>query len=272
MLEREFEILVRLCTADIFPKDWRLIAQQLTLPSGRLDMLYADSKDIRQLVELKKGRAKIESVDQVVAYAQDLKILLDDTNVTPWVAAHEIPPDVKEYARKYGAETIEISTSDCQELITKHHLSEADLLGVRREKGVLHGGYGKGGVRNIIDNQEVYKTLPQEVAKVLGSIEIQPNFNVRSGSMQTVVHYRGVKLGGYNRVDRGGHAYISEGVVLNDDMMNQLSKLGFHKMRKTQKTSNHEHIWWEISSKYIEQFSKAVDAAKNVVDRSLLIK
>lgn len=271
MLERELEILVRLCTPDIFPKGWRLIAQQLTLPSGRLDMLYADKKDIRQVVELKKGKAKIDSVDQAVGYAQDLIKQLNDKNVIPWVVAHEISMDVVKYAKECGVKTLEISTSYCQELITKYNLNEADLLGARRQKGILHGGSGKGGIRNPIDNQEVYKVLPQSVAKVLSSTEKKPNFLVRSGGMQTVIHYRGVKLGGYNRMHRGGHAYITEGVVLNDDMVNQLKSFGFRKMRKTQKGSNHEHIWWEISSNHIEQFAKALDAAQNVVDRSLLI-
>lgn len=269
MLERQFEILVRLCAADIFPKDWKLKAQQLTLPSGRLDMLYADSKGIRHIVELKKGKAKIDSVDQAIGYARDLKILLDGAVVKPWVVAHKIPPEVEEYAIKSGTRTLEISISKCEELIRKYNLSEADLFGARREKGVLHGG--SGGVRNIRPNKEVYKILPQEVARVLKSIEKHPHCNVLSGAMQTVIHYRGVKLGGYNRTDRGGHGYITEGVVLNDEMMKQLENLGFRKMTKTQKSSNHEHIWWEISSKYIEQFSKAIEAAKKVVDRSLNI-
>jgi hypothetical protein len=34
------EILVRLCASDLFGPDWTLIAQQLSLPSGRLDLLF----------------------------------------------------------------------------------------------------------------------------------------------------------------------------------------------------------------------------------------
>ena len=132
MLEREFEILVRRCAVDIFPKDWRLIAQQLSLPSGRLDMLYADSKNIRHIVELKKGKAKIGSVDQALRYAEELRKELDDGNVRPWVVAHEVPPKVVDYAKKSGTMTIEISISNCHELITKHNLTEADLFGARR--------------------------------------------------------------------------------------------------------------------------------------------
>lgn len=271
MLERAFEILVRRCAADIFPKDWKLKAQQLNVASRRLDMLYADSKDILHIVELKKGKAKIDSVDQAIRYAKNLKILLDGAVVKPWVVAHKIPPEVEEYAIKSGTRTLEISISKCEELIIKYKLSPADLIGERREKGVLHGG--SGGVRKIKirPNREVYKILPQEVARVLKSIEKHPHCNVLSGAMQTVIHYRGVKLGGYNRTDRGGHGYITEGVVLNRKSRTQLENLGFRKRTKTQKSSNHEHIWWEISSKYIEQFAKAIQAAKKVVDRSLNI-
>ncbi len=34
MLERSFEILLRLRARDVFPGAWELIAQQLSLPSG----------------------------------------------------------------------------------------------------------------------------------------------------------------------------------------------------------------------------------------------
>ena len=83
MLERSFEILVRLCATDVFPGDWELIAQQLSLPSGRLDLLFADSEQRRHLIELKKGSAKRESVDQANRYRKDLTQLLDGATVIP---------------------------------------------------------------------------------------------------------------------------------------------------------------------------------------------
>ena len=57
MLERELEILIRIAPENFLPEGWSLIAQQLSLPSGRLDMLYSDQLGDKHIVELKKGRA-----------------------------------------------------------------------------------------------------------------------------------------------------------------------------------------------------------------------
>ena len=66
MLEREFEILIRTLPRAFLPSGWVLIAQQLSLPSGRLDMLYSDKAGVRHVVELKKRRDHVEDVDFVI--------------------------------------------------------------------------------------------------------------------------------------------------------------------------------------------------------------
>lgn len=269
MHERSLEILVRHCVESIFDVGWNLIAQQLTLPSGRIDLLFSDGLHQRQVVELKKGRAKKEAVHQVLRYAVDLSDLLDGTSVSPWVLAHEIPNDVEAYASSVGVRTRAVSVAECEELVKAYGLSEKDLLGIRRAEGVLHGGSGGGGVWRSVPNAEAYLEMPHQMAALLRSFETQDHFILRSGAMQTVIHYRGVKLGGVNRKHGGGHGYISEGVVLRHDTALLLERLGFSRKTKIQAGSDHEHIWWQLPIQEADSFGKAIHHAVDVVDRSL---
>lgn len=271
MNERSFEILVRQCAEVIFCSGWQLIAQQLSLSSGRLDLLFLDAESQRHVVELKKGRAKLDAITQTVRYAEELSNLLDGAVVVPWLVAHEIPVNVRAHASQLGVRTRAVSNAECEVLMKSSGLGERELFGVRRAEGVLHGGAGRGGIWGKVDNDVAYSSLPQEMASVLRDLEKRKNFLVRSGAMQTVVHYRGVKLGGVNRVHRGGHGYISEGVVLGGEFSMLLENLGFRRMTKTQSGNSHEHIWWEISAISAGEFECAINAARDVVNRSLEI-
>lgn len=271
MLERSLEILVRLCANDLFGRDWTLIAQQLSLPSGRLDLLFIDGDRRRQLVELKKGRAGPDAIKQVLRYADDVSRLLDAVPPVPWVVAHEIPEAVAILAESRGVRTLAADQARCDALIRDRGLTEADLLGARREGGVLHGGGAKGGLRRPVDNLVAFLSMPNELAAFLTELENTPFVEVRSGGMQTVIHYRGIKLGGVNRVHRGGVAYVSEGVVIRNEFAMQLASLGFRRMTKRQSGSAHEHLWWEISCHEVPPIRRAIELAGETVDRALRV-
>jgi hypothetical protein len=269
MHERAFEILVRNCLEDIFGIGWNLIAQQLSLPSGRLDLLIADNLDNRHLLELKKGRATPAAIAQAVRYSEELSALLEGATVMPWVIAHEIPTRVAEHAVSAGVKTLAISFAKCETLMMARGLDERDLLGDRRIAGVLHGGSGKAGLWETIDNEEAFSGMPATMASLLLQLERTPHFIVQSGRMQTAVYYRGVKLGGVNRKHR--HCYISEGVVLRDEFIDFLSHHGFRRKCKTQASNSHEHIWWEVPLQQSVQFGSALQQAQLVVDQSLRV-
>lgn len=270
MLERAFEILVRHCPEDIFGPGWKLTAQQLTLRSGRFDLLFSDAHGQRHVVELKKGRATLDAVHQVLQYAKDISELLDGAAIVPWVVAHEIPAPIHAQADSLGVRTLAVSIPDCARLMAAANLGERDLLGARRAAGILHGGAARAGVHRDVGNEIAYAALPRAMAEVLRGLEQRAHFLVRSGAMQTVVHYRGVKLGGVNRAHRGGVGYIAEGVVLREEFASLLRSFGFQRMTKTQ-TGGHEHIWWEIPVREAASFERAIDAARDVVDRALEI-
>ena len=51
MLERELEILVRICHEAIFGRGWSLRAQQLSVAGCRIDLLFVNADGELQLVD-----------------------------------------------------------------------------------------------------------------------------------------------------------------------------------------------------------------------------
>ncbi|MCD6297178.1 MAG: DUF91 domain-containing protein [Deltaproteobacteria bacterium] len=269
MLERSFEIIVRLCPEEIFGKGWELRAQQLSLPSGRIDLLLTDNKGVRHVVELKKGCATRKAIEQVLGYAGDLSHKLNCVDVVPWVVAHEIPSKVASYAAEAGVHTKAVSLQECKEIVERNGITEGDLLGRRKDGSVISGGSPKRGLRNRVPNEIAYADMPIEMADVLRKMEKHSHMDIASGNMQTVIYHWDIQLGGVNRKHRGGVAYIVSGMVLTPDHEKRLGQLGFERMTKTQKGSNHEHSWWETSWRHVSAFVRAVEDAKGLVDRAL---
>jgi hypothetical protein len=268
MNERQLEIIVRSCPEAIFGTGFELVAQQLSLPSGRIDLLLKDSEGARHVVELKKGRATNAALQQVLAYSHDLACEAG-AYVTPWVVSHEVPQNVAELARAQNIRTLSLSTEECFALCKKFGITDAELIGARKGRGILSGGGSKWGLRNLEKNSEVFAQLPLTVSNLLRELENKDFMDVASGGMQTVVFYRCCKLGGYNRQHRGGHFYLANGVVIQSALEKRLSELGFSRMAKVQKGSSHEHVWWEIDSSKVESFAAAVSACAQVVDQAL---
>ena len=268
MLEREFEILLTSYKNEFFPNDWKLVAQQLGLPGGRLDLLYKDGNKVLQLVEIKKGRAPKKTIEQVLGYLKDLAAENPTKKVMAWVVAHSIGNEVKAYALEHGVNTLEIPESKCYQVMEKCGVSENDLLGVRLRQGVLNGG--NGGIRaGNTDNNQAFSEMPQNIETFFRELIREPGLKVHSGNMQSTIAYQGLKLGGYNRKHRKGHWYISSGIVISPDFEQLLDSLSFERMTKIQKGSLHEHIWWELRKEKVPNFQKVMKYAKNLIDKSL---
>jgi hypothetical protein len=268
MLERGFEILVRTCHEAIFGLGWSLRAQQLSVARGRIDLLFANADGELQLVELKKGQAKTGALNQALKYARCLSVATG-TPVTPWVVAHEVPSSVCEKAAALGVCVKSLPLSRCEELMEKHGIDETTLIGPRLDVGVLNGGGAKRRVPNPVDNVVALSEMPAEVAKALGELSSRSGAELMSGRMQTVIHYKGVKLGGVNRKHRGGLAYIASGVINSAKAKDRLAELGFKLMTKTQ--SNHEHVWWELSWTYVPAFVTAINEACDRIDSAFTV-
>lgn len=269
MLERTLEILVRKFPNDLLDQDWTLIAQQLQLQSGRLDLLFKDVAGARHLVELKKGPASKRAVDQVLEYATELSGIVDSSPVVPWVVAHEVPDSVSKYATAHDVRCREVAIKDCQAVIVKYHVLESELFGVRKQPGVLSGGEGKRGLRGHIPNEEAYREMAKPMVEYLETLERRVGYEITSGGMQTVVHYKRVKLGGINRKHRDGVAYIATGVVLGVDDEDALANWKFRPMEKRQSGSRETHVWWEVPSIEVASFAQAIERFSLVVDRAI---
>ena len=139
MNERQMEIIVSRGIESVLGVGHRLVAQQLGLDRGRLDLLVLRPDGGLMVVELKKGRLTRNSIEQVSNYAD---VLSTDTAipVTAMVIAQEALPPTTDYAERRGVHLKTISESLLHETARQIGLSKADLLGDRRKAGVLFGG------------------------------------------------------------------------------------------------------------------------------------
>ena len=267
MLERSLEIVVRHAFRDIFGADWTHVAQQMGLPSGRIDLLFQDGDKVLHVVELKKGPAVSAAIDQVLGYAGDLRRVFPEKAVVPWVVANAISAVVADRSREHGVRVKGIPEAEVRTLMTRNGIGEADLVGARRGARILHGGGSKRGLRQRIANSEAYGEMPGAVADLLREWEGDRLYEIASGGMQTTIWYRGIKLGGVNRRHRGGVAYLAEGVAISDDYERRIEAAGFRRMEKTHAGSSHVHVWWETPWSNLVGIRDGFAASRNVVDR-----
>ena len=269
MLEREFEILLRTASEEFLPKGWTLKAQQLSLSTGRLDMLFTDTNSNSHVIELKKGSAPKSSVDQVLEYTKDISLKYPSKKFIPWVIAHKISSATENHANDNRVKTLAISIDKCFEVMKKRNITVKDLAGRRLSKKILHGGGSGIKPEKQIHNREVFREISEDVAEILRDINKIEHIDMTSGSMQTLIHYKGVKLGGYNRKHRGRHGYITDGVVLSEETSNKLKALNFIRMTKTQQGSSHMHVWWEIKESDMKFYSEAIRLCITIVESAL---
>ncbi|SDX94997.1 Protein of unknown function DUF91 [Ruegeria halocynthiae] len=137
--ERYFEILLSRSVTHVFGDGYSLVAQQLTLPSGRIDMLLQHQDGTKHVIEVKKDKAKPDAVDQVTRYVEDFKLQGADI-VQGWVVANEIPEKTDIYAKGNKVRTLAIPESDYLEIMTASGISDQELLGKRVEASILIGG------------------------------------------------------------------------------------------------------------------------------------
>ncbi len=262
--ERYLEILIARAPEQIFGAGFAVAAQQLTLPSGRVDLLLSGPKDTRHLVEVKKAAAKREAVDQVLAYLADFKAA-HRGNVRAWIVANEIPDGVRDYAASNGVETKAIPEAFYGAIIERSGLSESDLLGKRVLAGVIMGGGVQRFPKNSVPLHLAVAELPDDVARLLNDLLSYSDFAAESGKMQIALSYKGVKIGGINRGHR--HIFISGNVALDQKDASILLGAGFARTTKTQASSSHTHVYWKCGfSRCVSahavfvHFSKSIDA------------
>lgn len=268
MNERTLEIIVSRCPERVFGPGFSLVAHQLSLRGGRVDLLIAGQDGVRHVVEVKKSRAKHESIDQVFGYACELRDMSKGKPVYAWVVAHEIPSDVAEHARCRGVATRAVSIEECEQIVRECGLTAADLVGVRKTGKVINGGDTRHGLQQEVANEIAYIAMPKKMANALRVLERRPFFVLRSGGCQTTICYRGAKLGGVNRKGTQ-HGYIASGVIISSEQESRLRLLGFNSKTKKQAGSRHEHAWWQIGIAQVKAFIAAIEEARIQVDRAL---
>lgn len=264
--ERYFEILLSRSVSHVFGSDYSLVAQQLTLPSGRIDLLLQHRDGSKHVIEVKKDAAKPDAVDQVSRYVSDLK-LEGAKNTYGWVVANEIPKYTEIYASNRDVRTRTIAEKDYPLIMEASGISERDLLGKRQEAGVLIGGGVQSFRKNAMPLEDAVAELSADLRSYVMKLQRTGSFAFQSGKMQIVIIYRGVKIGGINRGHK--HNYISSNIVLDEKDEAALVSHGFERITKTQASSSHVHVYWKNKIDNVEALQGVLAHFSVSIDRRL---
>ena len=270
MNERQMEIIVSRGIDRVLGTGHQLQAQQVGVGGGRLDLLVSRPDGTRMVVELKKGRLARKHVEQVRRYAEALSTDAQ-MNAEAMLIVNEASPRMLDFAGQGGVHVETISESRLSELAKQIGLSEPELLGDRRKDGVLFGGGS--GLRTSVPLQAALAECPEPIRSLVNSLDASfSHSRFRAGTSQIVLHYRGIKVGGLNRRERGGHTYVSTGVVLSAEHEVVLESNRFFQMTRNT-TGMHDHVWWELQwngSEYARQSNKVFRYFFKVIDEALL--
>lgn len=267
MLERSLEIVCVNAPERIFGSKWKVIAQQLTLPSGRLDILLSDSNGTMCVVELKKGSANPDALNQVKRYQNDLKISFPENNVTSCILAHSVPLETARKASEMGIQCIELPLIEIDKIRFEFNLNDALLIGSRKIKGIISGGQNRKTNSSTTSNSVAFSEMPICLNNFMQGLEKTDNFRIFSMKMQTIILYHEIKIGGINRKHRGGCAYIAIGVVNTETFVNKLNFLGFLEMN-----DGRNHYWYETKWDNCESIKSALLLAKSTIDSAFNIR
>ena len=172
--ERYLEILLTRSIPIVFGNEYSLLAQQLTLPSGRLDFVLNHVDRSKHIIELKKDNAKPEAVDQILGHLHDYRSYYDG-QIFGWVVANGIPPQTHQYAKSNEIRTLTVPTENYSAIMAEADISQAELLGQRVQAGILIGGGVQNFNKNAVSFEAAINQLDEKVkAFVLGSGPINP--------------------------------------------------------------------------------------------------
>ncbi len=267
--ERYFEILLSRSVKHVFGEEYSLVAQQLTLPSGRIDLLLEHRDGAKHVIEVKKDRAKSDAVDQVSRYVDDFKSQ-GAKIVYGWVVANEIPEQTDRYARDNEIRTLAIPERGYPAIMAASGISEEELLGKRVEAGILIGGGVQSFRKNAVPLEHAVSELGTDMrAYVLHQLSAG-TFDFQSGKMQIAIIYKGVKIGGINRGHK--HNFISSNIILDREDEAVLASNGFKRITKTQAGSSHVHVYWKNNIDNVEALHNVLAHFSASIDRRLFSK
>ncbi|MEP3686349.1 MAG: endonuclease NucS domain-containing protein [Sulfitobacter dubius] len=264
--ERYFEILLSRSVMHVFGDGYSLIAQQLTLPSGRIDMLLQHRDGTKHVIEVKKDKAKPHAIDQVTRYVEDFK-LHSAGNVQGWVVANEIPEQTDSYAKDNGVRTLAIPEKNYPAIMAVSGISEEELLGKRVEAGILIGGGVQSFRKNGVPLEDAVAELNADMRAYVMHQHHAGTFEFQSGKMQIAIIYKGIKIGGINRGHK--HNFISSNIIVDGADEAILTNNGFVRITKTQVSSSHVHVYWKNRIDDVEALDNVLMHFSASIDRRL---
>jgi hypothetical protein len=264
--ERYFEILLSRAVPIVFGDHFFLIAQQLTLPSGRVDLLLQDKDGAKHILEIKKDQAKPEAVSQVMRYVADFK-QISNAPVFGWVVANDIPELTKRFAEQHGIRCRAVPFGQYDAIMQKAGLTEAELMGERVQQGILMGGGVQQFKANGVTFEEAASQLPEPTQAFVRRLAEVEYLSFSCGKMQMAIMFKGIKMGGFNRSHR--HVFISSNIVLDVHDEDVLKANGFAMIRKTQESSSHMHVYWKAGLSQVARTQRVIEHFCRSIDRRL---
>lgn len=268
MNERYFEILISRSVEKIFGSGFQVSAHQMTVPSGRIDLLLSENDNALHVLEIKKGNAVPSSVDQALRYTADVQRYTSKI-VQGWVVSHGFKEYTMIYAQDKNIRTLAISEDRCAALIAENGLTEIELTGKRVLPGILIGGGVQTYKKNSVPHEIAVSELPQETASFLSLLLSNLSFTSASGKNQTTIVYKGIKIGGFNRSHK--HVFITSALVLSRTDRELLIQNGFVERQKTQESSSHVHVYWTNKLSAINEIRVVVEYFCAEIDRRLYV-
>lgn len=258
MLEKSLEQLCIVGVERIFGKGWKVEADQLFIKSaGRIDLLLSEPNGNRHVVEIKKRTPPDSAIDQVIRYRNALDQSYPESNVQGWVLAQNISDIFEMQAKESGVYCKEVSMEMVNQIKFDFKISETDLLGINRDENILRGGHGRISPLTLISNEVAFNEMPNELKMQLIELESKGIFTYESGTIQTALFYKNIKIGGINRGIKVGYLAIGLG-----SFMQELNSLGF--IERTDKRNG--HAWYQINWKHTDNIISAFLSASRIID------
>ena len=258
MLEKSLEQLCIVGVECIFGKGWKVEADQLFIKSaGRIDLLLSEPNGNRHVVEIKKRSPPDSAIDQVIRYRNALDLSYPESNMQGWVLAQNISDSFVVQAKEKGVLCKEVSMEMINQIKFDFKISETDLLGISRDENILRGGHGRISPLTLINNEVAFNEMPFELKKQLVELGSRGKFTFESGTTQTAVFYKNIKIGGINRGIKVGYLAIGLGSFMQD-----LSTLGF--IERSDKRNG--HAWYQVNWNNTDNILSAFLLASKIID------
>ena len=255
--ETPFENLIVKFPQELLEEKWKIVGQQRQLGKFITDLICKDEQGNRHILELKSPEAHPDAVDQVLRYKKEYLRHYPEKKVTPWIVAQKITGKCQNYADSKEVKYKIIPQDKCELILAKYNIRMSEISKKSKNESVFYGGGSQ--KKTMFNNEEAYNSISKELALFLKNLVDAKKIELINQKMQTMIYYRGIKLGGVYR--DGNIAYLAKGILFRQKDEQDFILWGFK-----EKTHKNGHTWLQISSKKTNPIKNAFERIFNLID------